>query len=319
MIQSYTPKQSLAEFLRNYDIRKFRLKYLREGIENVNIFIDADHKKYVLRIYQNRSENDIKAEVETISYLYKIGIPTPTIYQNNRGSYYGKTRGKYAALFSFTAGEHPPKGLINGNLAREIGVKLANMQVALMKFKTIHERSFPYADDFTEFKQKYSLIDDYILDKKKVIVSELEDIIISALRKAIIHGDITRENLLVTKQRLTSFLDFDDCHKDYIVWDTSIAITQLFITKTSGIDWNGLRKFLEGYTEIMHLNEPEKEAVIPFLKLRNIKIAMQVNYMMNSSKRRNTRLKSIELSTLFKIDLIERYKKEIQDLIREAL
>ncbi len=319
MIQNHTLRQSLSEFLRDYDICKFRLKYLREGIENVNIFINARDRKYVLRIYQNRSENDIKAEVETISHLYKVGIPTPTIYLNNKCSYYGEIEGKYAALFSFVAGEQLPKGPINGNLARDIGIKLANMQIALMRFKPTYERHFPYADDFTEFKRKYGLIDDSILDKKNEIVSKLENIVASALRKAIIHGDITRENLIITKQELTSFLDFDDFHRDYIVWDTSIAITQLFITKTFGIDWNGLRMFLGGYKEIMRLNGHEKEAIVPFLKLRNIKIAMQVNYMMNSGQRRNAKLKSIEQSVLYKIDLIEEHKEKIQSLINETL
>ena len=119
--------------------------------------------------------------------------------------------------------------------------------------------------------------------------------------------------------KVVAFLDFGDCHKDYLVWDTAVAITQLFITKSFGIDWMGLRNFLEGYKSIIKLNNSEINAIVPFLMLRNIKIAMQVNYMRMEKKGDKEKLLSIQQSVLKKIRLIGKNREKIYRLITGTL
>lgn len=311
------PRNKINCVLRNYGISSnAKISCLQGGIENVNLLIKDKNKKYVFRVYQNKKTiNEIESEIEVINYLSGKKIPVPIIYQDNNGGSYQEIDGTYGVLFSFVKGKHMPTKPIKGYLAKDIGLKLANMQKVLMDFKPVNERKFPYANEFREFKRKTKSIDNYILTKKKLIMDELEKVIITRLKKAIIHSDVTRENLLVTENELVSFLDFDDFHLDYLVWDTAIAITQLFVTKTFGIDWKGLKNFFKGYSKVLHLNKYEKEAVIPFLKLRNFKIAMQVNYMRNTERRNNKRLKSIEESVLEKINLIEENKEKIRRII----
>jgi len=310
------PKDKINCLLRDYEISSnAKISYLQGGIENINLLIEDGIKKYVLRIYNNKKINVIKSEIEIIQYLHEKNIPTPIIYQNSKGKYYQKVDDTYAVLFSFVSGKHIPTKPIKGTLAKDIGFKLANMQKELINFKPTYKRKCSYANDISEFNGKYKSINTYVKNKRELIIKEIKKIVITKLRKSTIHSDITRENILIKGNKVASFLDFDDFHKDYIVWDTAIAITQLFITKTFGIDWNGLNEFLKGYTKVMNLNEYEKEAIIPFLKLRNFRLAMQVNYMRNVGREKNKHLKSIEESVLNKMNQIEKNEKKLKKII----
>lgn len=267
-------KEEVLLFLEMYGFNsKIEYSLIKEGIENKNYLILTEKKTYVLRIYSKKKFKEVNREIELLEYLSKNKIPLPKIFLNRLNQKITVVSGSCGVLFSFMEGEHPPWKPIKPSLARNIGIQLAKMHDALIHFD---ENSF---------------------SRKKIRNAK-------TLRKMIIHGDITRENILVKNNQLQAFLDFDDFHKDYLVRDVAIALTQLFVTKSFGIDWHGMCAFIGGYSSIFSLRKIEKKRLIPFMKSRNIEIARIVDKKLRSSNKQVRKLNSIKKSVMDKLKTI---------------
>src|SRR3989344_1401820 len=294
-------KKELLEIIKKYILdKKLDYKFIESGIENVNYLIKINKKKFVLRIYNEaRKPEDIEAEIKVIDYLSKNNIPTPKVIPNLKKENLTEHNGRYAVMFSFVEGEQPPLGVMDSLLAKDIGVNLADMHHLLLSFKGEFRRFVPPSTSFEEIGER-GIIDKKIIIHKKEVEGELNSLPLKNLRECIVHSDITRENIKIKDSSISAFLDFDDLHKDYLVWDVAIAITHLFITKTFGIDWKGLKYFFDGYNATLPLTDLEKEALVPLMKLRNVKLAMLVNYRRKKNLGNIDSLLSIEGSVLRK-------------------
>jgi len=319
MIKQNPYSEILNKCINLYGIQNPIITPIGRGIEGSTFLLNDSVQKYVLKLFPKQNIELVELEIKVIKYLQNLDIPLPKIYAGKNGRYYEKINKQYVILFSFVDGHHLSWGPIKACQARDIGINVASLQKTLERFRFTYYKKQPYADSFEEFRDKDSYINNTILRNKTSIQKELEKLVTNELRIQCIHGDISRENLLTLEGKVVAFLDFGDCHKDYLVWDTAVAITQLFITKSFGIDWMGLRNFLEGYKSIIKLNNSEINAIVPFLMLRNIKIAMQVNYMRMEKKGDKEKLLSIQQSVLKKIRLIGKNREKIYRLITGTL
>ncbi len=289
------------------------LKYIESGIENDNYLVKVGKKKFVLKMYNfSREKSQIEQEVEILNYLKTNNILVPEVIPSLNNNSIEEINGKILVLFSFLSGSHPKWELMNRDLARDIGRKLGELQSVLLKsslkMKCISEvsstiRPKQVNNNLQEFFNKINL--------------ELEKIDFKNLKRGTIHSDITRENIKVKDQRLVGFLDFDDLHEDYLVWDLAIAINHLFIAKSFGIDRGGLRSFLKGYKNVINLNNDEKKALIPFMILRNINLIQIIERKMKSENSKE--LNSIKNSLLKKLDLIKENEPELSEIFNNIL
>jgi len=307
-------KMQLADsIIKKYSLgNSIKCSLIEDGIENLNYLISTPKEKFVLRIYNSkRSIEEIKKELEVLEYLDFEGIPIPEIQNNLDDSPITTFNNRYAVLFYFVGGEHPKWKPIEVALSKDIGIQVAKLHKVLQNFNK----------DFKTKKMKTFLINLLKKVREQEDIKKYEKYIVEiqskyrdeSFRKSIIHGDISRENILIKGNKLNSFLDFDDMHKGLLIWDVAIAVTQLFITKSFGIDWRGLDAFLEGYNSILKLSEEEKDAIFDLLIIRNIEIALITAE--KSSEKESDSLQSINQSVLKKIELIEENRERLREIL----
>ncbi len=130
----------------------------------------------------------------------------------------------------------------------------------------------------------------------------------NSLRRATIHADITRENSIRTQGGIV-FIDFGDAHSATVVQDLAIASTQLFITRTNGLDLKGLTVFLGAYDGVFPLNRVEAAKVLPLMKKRNRDLIAEFG------KKRDASSKSITASARTKLALLSEHAPALRNAI----
>tara|TARA_Y100000310_G_scaffold340956_2_gene438506 strand:- start:1561 stop:2538 length:978 start_codon:yes stop_codon:yes gene_type:complete len=308
------PQKELREIFNRYFLDEdISYSIIKTGIENTNYLLKISKGKFVLRIYnKKRKRADIQAELDLIHYLQGHQIAIPKLIPNLAKEEITISQNNFAVLFSFVKGTHPPWKYMNIKLANNIGIELALMHNFLLEFNPKLNQTSTLVTHFVD-TSKLSKIGPEIVTYHNDIREELMDISLKKMRISIIHADITRENLIVKDNFLLAFLDFDDSHRDYLAWDLAIALTHLFIAKSFGIDWAGMRSFMSGYLSRFSLIKPEQQALLPFMKLRNLKLLISVYQKRKDLSASKKLLSSIEESALKKLELIRNNESKLKD------
>src|SRR3989344_2141551 len=286
-------KREAMSFLDNYGLKNAAFELAGSGLSSFALVVTKGGRKYILKIYKKNS--NIETEAQFGNYLYNNNVPVAKIIKNSRGQLVTKIGNLKGVLFDFSE-----------NLAKII----AKMHSIMLN----NPHNIP-AKDFNACKlaSLAGLSNEEIIRKAREMEKVLKKIAFSDLRRALVHSDITRQNLLVSedRNRINAVIDFGDAHVDYIVWDLSVLITQVFITKTYGLDWPALSAFVKKYYSLCPLNRQEKNAIIPFIKMRNLNLAIEVNRSAKKNKKNIAELRSIENSVLTKLAIVSKYQERL--------
>jgi len=305
-------KNIILSFLDYYGLGNATSKSIGSGLSGFILMITYKEKKYVLKIYNK--DSNIETEVQFGHYLYNKKIPTAKIIENSKGQLITAVDDLRGVLFEFCNGEQIKWGDINGAFSEH----LAEI-VAKMHFLMLNNTQIP-ANDYYKCKigSLVGLSDVKIIQKSKEIGDSVERLVFPDLRQGLIHSDLTRQNILATKDRnsVDAIIDFGDAHYDYIVWDLAVLITHIFITKTYGIDWKALSVFIKKYYSMFLLTEQEIDAIIPFIKIRNLNLAIEVNRSALGKNENIEELISIENSVMTKLDIVDKNQNRLSEFLK---
>ena len=93
----------LKEILACYFLSDCQIHQGASGMNNLTRFIEHEGKKYVLRVYQNHSdENLVQVEQEILKRIK--GVPVPVLVPTMRGDYLVRMYDKIAVLFEYQEG-----------------------------------------------------------------------------------------------------------------------------------------------------------------------------------------------------------------------
>ena len=292
-------KESIGLFLESYGFSGIEFERLGGGISSFTLLVKTKDKKYVLKIADK--DSNLVTEVEFGNFLHLKGFPTAKVIKNKRGEVITCIEDLRGALFGFCEGEPITLGNLSEVFSKNAAELLAKMHALMMD-----NRKIPASDyNGYELGLPDDVSDRKIMEERKLVMNEIENIDFSEMKRALIHGDLTRRNFLIGKDKETinAIIDFGDAHYDFIAWDMAIMMTHVFITKTYGIDYEALKIFFREYNHLFPLNREEKRMVITFMKARNINLAIEVNRIGKTEK--NTgELSSIEDSVMTKLKLI---------------
>lgn len=305
-------KNMIVSFLDCYGLGEATSEPISTGLSSFASLVTYEDKKYVLKIYNKNS--NIETEAQFGYYLFKNGVPTAKIIENSKGQLITIIGDLCGTLFEFCIGE-PIKW---GNISSSFSERLAEI-VAKMHSLMLNNANIPGKDYCKcEIDSAVGLSSEKIIQKSKEVEDSVRSLIFSDIRRGLVHADLTRQNVLATKDRndINAIIDFGDAHYDYIVWDLSILITHIFITKTYGIDWKALSDFIKKYYLLFPLTEREIEAIIPFIKIRNLNLAIEANRSGSNNSKNIEELISIENSVMTKLDLVEKNQHRLAELLK---
>lgn len=255
------------------------------GTNNVVLIVDAGASSYVLRIYQNLTQQRIAAEHRLLDALAGAGLPfaVPQPIPTAEGrTYVETTDGSTAALFRYLPGRTADGGSLAeleraGEALALLGLALAELPAALAPIDwRMHplDRIHPAVTDL-----------DDLADELARAMPETDGVewlrrhagptarqyaeLCRTLPARIVHGDFATSNLVVDDDgRPTAILDFEIAGLDVAVNDVVTGVTQAAAGWWNGDEGQRANAFYRGFIRHLPLTPDERAAFPDLVRLR---------------------------------------------------
>lgn len=282
----------LATLLQNeYSLLDCLIEKPEDGLEGNTFLIESKKQKYVAKVYDSQEQAETLAKYQNI--LHEADVPVPAIVKTQTGRLVARICSHAVVLCEF--GQGSPIGWrkefanMANQLSRDMGHALAKMHII--------------GQNITHMKLAHALS----------AINEFDDL--KEVRRTLIHGDLTRENVFVDPitSKLTAIIDFGDAHDDYITYDIATALTQIYVTKSWGVDLDGIKDFLAAYDECNHLTQQERQTILPLMIFRNKVLLREIEHQLTQERDDHEDLQSIVQSVQTKLSFLKEHSSQIKN------
>ena len=221
-------KDEVSNFLENYNIGYLKdYSGITEGIENTNYLIKTDKQKYILTLYEKRTnKRDIPFYLDLMKFSKNNGLECPLPILSKSQKDILVLKGKNTSLFTFLNGKCLKKW--NQNNCFEVGKILAKFHRVNKKFYKKKSNNLGYTGWKKLFKECQKDMDLKISGSRSLLNIEmnfLEKNWPKNLPSGIIHADLFPDNILFSgKKKISGILDFYFSCNDLYIYDLAIAI-----------------------------------------------------------------------------------------------
>ena len=247
------------------------IEKLAGGWANSNYLLTLeDDTKLVLKIWNEQSVEEVEYLLSMTAYLSENGVPTPTPISFDHGKSMMVVDGLVWTLMPLIEGQW--LGSNHSSL-----YSLGAIQASLHLVTPPEELKNDYSMGETLFETLYTAANGEHgwTDFLKMLKSEISTIngtVGGELPKGIIHGDLFPDNVIGTKGKVKSLLDFEEICHDVLAFD----LVMTFV----GFGWEDghpvperWQSLLEGYQSIRRLSDAEKKALPDLHRLATLSIA----------------------------------------------
>lgn len=261
-----------------------------EGWNNTTRFVDHDHERYVLRVYETHQDpSKIEFEHAVLLDLAEAGLSfrTPVPLHTTKGETLVRLEdgsGRYACLFAYIEGVRPADqdvrplsafGETAGELSAALAVIAPKRKPAYRPYYELGE-AYPLctpervADLCSNPPAELSKSVPYLTlmaEAHAEILRELGNL--RGLPHQLVHGDLNASNLLVRADEpevVEALLDFEFCTYDVRAMDAAVILSGLPEGEAA------LRLFAEGFRKRIVLSEEELHAIPLLMRLRKVDV-----------------------------------------------
>lgn len=247
------------------------------GIENTNYFIackppthadsqqQAPHR-FVLTIFEQVAMQDLTFYIELTTMLNSKGLPVPCPLRDATGNALHSLAGKPALLVPRVSGEHPVKP--TPEQCRQLGATLARVHLACLDWPVHHTsiRSLAW------LKATAAQLAPHLDPGERPLLNELPRFEALAtqhqdLPRAVIHGDLFRDNTLFDGDSLEGLIDFNSAGDGYLLLDLAIVVNDWCSQADGSLDPERTRAILDAYHRIRPFTAGEHQMWNDFLRL----------------------------------------------------
>lgn len=214
--------------------------------------------RYIMKVYDDKEHTISMIKIH--EDLKRNGFNVPDIILNNNNIGYTFFDNKYYVVFSFLDGKQL------GNVCKFIDKDMAfKIGKTIRKFHDFTSGNNIYNLDMVPFDVKFNN------------------------RCSALHFDLTKGNIFYNNlwNDCIGFIDFDDAKYGPSVCDVAIALCLLFISKSYGINYEGIKAFIDAYYK-----EDEKVVEIPYLREYAIK---WIDYVLDNNEFDSSTKESFEI------------------------
>lgn len=263
-----------------------RCRFFASGLNDTYLVCSPRRTAY-FRVYRRgwRTRQQIEAELDLLSYLRRYGLSVSAPINRKDGrfiNHFDAPEGlRYGVLFTSAPGRLQP---LDDWHSRRYGCLVAEMHDVTdrsrKKYKRFHidaehllHRPLQSLEPFLCHRHSDF---QYVRDVAFRLESALDGLLPKvAPEYGICHGDHHGQNLHVDKKGQLTLFDFDCCGYGWRAYDLSVFLW----SRVSFSDWSQKAKtvrtrrwnaFLDGYTNVRRLKQPELEAAKLFVPMRHI-------------------------------------------------
>lgn len=231
------------------------------GIENTNYFVDAQHGRYVLTLFERLTFKQVPFYLELMRHLSQRGLPVPEPQENRAGSLMAEVKGKPYAIVSRINGrwiEAPTQAqcaTIGTLLARmhHAGEDFAHFQPNLRGlgwWKSTAPELRPFLDDAT-----FDLLAEEVIHQDTF--QRTPDF--EKLPQGPVHADLFRDNVLWDGGEIGGVIDFYFAGCTLWLFDLAVTMNDWCVHLDDG-SWDPPRAtaLIEAYHAARPLSELER-------------------------------------------------------------
>ena len=252
----------IDDFLKDYTLGSLiSFEGIVEGVENTNYKILTTDGVYILTIFGKRvSPQDLPFFMNLQKDLIKHGFNCPIPIENKKGSLINNIAEKPAVIISFLNGEKVKNALPVH--CKEIGSMIAKFTNITKLSKNKRQNSLNLEGCERIFIKCQKSNDDKFNKFFQILKQEFEFLKKNwpkNLPKAIIHGDLFKENIFFIENKISGVIDFYFACEDFIAYELALAVNDwCFDTKTYFKTENYF-SLLEGFNKYSMFNKDEKK------------------------------------------------------------
>lgn len=263
MVQKTILKCSdIENILLNYNIGKVNeFSLIKKGCVHSNYILITSKGKFILRVYEQRTNDEINLEMKLLEKLSNFDILIPRNILSNKKTNFIEYLNKRVALFTFMEGEHIEDKNASIEQIQSLGINMGKFHKALLGFKPkevkkkyVYNRKFvleileEIQEDYNDFPKEYK---DYILNLLNSIEIPVD------LPQGLNHADMHGDNVLFKGNNVSGILDFDDCFYGYFILDIGSIIGYWCIEDE--IDFFKCKTFIKNYEKNRIISNVEKK------------------------------------------------------------
>ncbi|MGH8494452.1 MAG: homoserine kinase [Moraxellaceae bacterium] len=262
--------QDIQAFVESYGLpAAVNLQPIKGGIENSNYFLTlSDGRDLVLTLFEELAENEAAFLSPLLTHLHEAGIPVAAPLANRHAHALNHLAGKPAQLAPRLAGSHPHMpGMAQ---CRAMGTALAGLHTALS--------AYPLARENAHGPQWWDAVANRWLPQLAATDKSLLQNVLAryaqvvqenpTLPSGLIHGDLFRDNTLMSADVVTAILDFSETSHDHWLLDIAITVNDFCRHWPDDAPDAARREaFLQGYESRRPLTATEKQALPIFLSI----------------------------------------------------
>ncbi len=260
-------KSELVGFFSKYNLGKLlNYKGIKEGIENTNYFIQTEKGKFILTLYEKRTEEkDLPFFISLMRNLFDKKFPTPEPIINKNGNYISQILKKNAAVVSFLEGN--AKKNLSPNNCYQVGVSAAKLHLITKNLTGKRENKLSvnsWREIYNKIKKDCSKIDKNLPEIIEKNLNEIEKNWPKNIPMGIIHADLFPDNIFFKNDKLSGIIDYYFSCFDFYAFEIAICLNALCFEGTKeNLSFNvtKAKKFIDGYSSIRKLAIEEKNSL----------------------------------------------------------
>ena len=228
------------------------------GRENTSYCVETSSARYVLTLWDQKSLKQATNLANLLVYLTDRGIRSSRVVVPPKEPIVVLHDEKPVMLKRYVDGDVSAN--LTGNLLVQLGEEMARLHE--IPAPSYLPQSFPYGrnhfPEVTNSKLGHTYID-WLSEK----ISYLQKSIPQHLPKALIHGDVFFDNVIVQGDQLMAIIDFEEACHYYRGFDLGMAIVGACRDR-KGISFQKAGRFIRGYEKQTNISSKERETLKTF-------------------------------------------------------
>jgi homoserine kinase type II len=246
------------------------------GSVNSNYILETAKGKFLLRIDEVKSENELKREIDLLTFLRKHAFPCPHPMQDRMGRFYRALSSRCVSLFKYQEGRVLVPERLKPAQLESIGRALGELHVIGKAYKKGIDNRFSFERVADLYINVRSRLPNYFRKICRTLDDEVDYLtryLESKLPKGVIHGDLFCDNVLFRGDRLTAVLDFEAACRGKFIFDIATAVNALCFVD-AGYSLDRFRSVLQGYESVRTLSLAEWDAFPNELRFSSLRFTV---------------------------------------------
>ncbi|MDD5462689.1 MAG: homoserine kinase [Methylococcales bacterium] len=251
-------------FFSRYELGKvISFEGINDGIDNTNYFINTTQGHFVLTLFETLAANELIHVVKLLLHLVEQNIPCPIPQPDRQTNLLRQLNNKPAAVFKRIAGA----AIISPSVAqcREVGLQLAKLHLCTKKyiFPLKNNNGLDWCKKLLNraITQLSSADRELISDELLFQTNNRPD----RLPQGVIHGDLFRDNVLFTDNRISGILDFYSACTGALLFDIAITAND-WCCEQGNMNHDKFAALLSSYQSLRPLEPVEKQHLHTMLR-----------------------------------------------------